>query len=42
MSEEYKAIDAGFVLQVDDPRVLSGWDVPHPRTGAHLTREEYR
>ena len=30
MSEEYRAIvDAGFVLQVDDPRVLSGWDVPH-------------
>jgi 5-methyltetrahydropteroyltriglutamate--homocysteine methyltransferase len=22
--------------------VLSGWDVPHPRTGAHLTLEEYR
>jgi len=43
MSEEYRAIvDAGFVLQVDDPRVLSGWDVPHPRTGAHLTLEEYR
>ena len=43
MREEYKAItDAGFILQIDDPRVVSGWDVPHPKTGQHLTMEEYR
>jgi 5-methyltetrahydropteroyltriglutamate--homocysteine methyltransferase len=43
MREEYKAIvDAGFILQIDDPRVVSGWDVPDPRTGSHLTLEAYR
>ena len=43
MREEYKAIvDAGFILQIDDPRVVSGWDVPDPRTNSHLTLEDYR
>jgi len=43
MREEYKAIvDAGFILQIDDPRVVSGWDVPDPRTNHHLTFEDYR
>jgi 5-methyltetrahydropteroyltriglutamate--homocysteine methyltransferase len=43
MREEYKAIvDAGFILQIDDPRVVSGWDVPDPRTHSHLTMEDYR
>src|SRR5205814_2044034 len=31
MGQEYKAItDAGSILQIDDPRVVSGWNVPHP------------
>jgi 5-methyltetrahydropteroyltriglutamate--homocysteine methyltransferase len=43
MREEYRAIvDAGFILQIDDPRVVSGWDVPDPRTNRHLTLEDYR
>jgi 5-methyltetrahydropteroyltriglutamate--homocysteine methyltransferase len=38
MQEEYKAIvDAGFLLQIDDPDLADGWQV-HP----HLTLEEYR
>ncbi len=38
MHEEYKAIvDAGFLLQIDDPDLADGWQV-HP----HLTLEEYR
>jgi 5-methyltetrahydropteroyltriglutamate--homocysteine methyltransferase len=43
MREEYRAIvDAGFILQIDDPRLVSGWDVPDPRTHSHLTYEDYR
>ena len=32
MRQEYRTIvEAGFILQIDDPRVVSGWDVPDPR-----------
>jgi 5-methyltetrahydropteroyltriglutamate--homocysteine methyltransferase len=38
MHEEYKAIvDAGFLLQIDDPDLADGWQVH-----SHLTLEEYR
>jgi 5-methyltetrahydropteroyltriglutamate--homocysteine methyltransferase len=38
MHEEYRAIvDAGFLLQIDDPDLADGWQV-HP----HLTLDEYR
>ena len=39
MREEYRAIvDAGFILQVDDPRVVTQYGVPDPAP----TVEEYR
>ena len=38
MHEEYKAIvDAGFILQIDDPDLADGWQV-HP----HMDLSEYR
>ncbi|HTM06757.1 MAG TPA: cobalamin-independent methionine synthase II family protein [Verrucomicrobiae bacterium] len=38
MHEEYKAIvDAGFILQIDDPDLADGWQL-----NAHLTLAEYR
>ncbi len=38
LREEYRAIiDAGFILQVDDPDLADGWQV-----NPTLTREEYR
>jgi 5-methyltetrahydropteroyltriglutamate--homocysteine methyltransferase len=39
MGEEYRAIvDAGFILQVDDPGLPDSWDMMNPA----LTLEEYR
>ncbi|MEE3005210.1 MAG: hypothetical protein VX638_07125 [Chloroflexota bacterium] len=39
MHEEYKAIvDAGFILQLDDPRVVTQYGMPDPAP----TMEEYR
>jgi len=39
MHEEYKAItDAGFTLQLDDPRVVTQYGMPDPAP----TIEEYR
>lgn len=39
MREEYKAIvDAGFILQLDDPRVITQYGMPDPAP----TIEEYR
>ena len=38
MQEEYKSItDAGFLLQIDDPDLLDGWQF-----NAHMTVREYR
>ena len=38
MREEYQAIlDAGLVLQIDDPRMISGWD-----SQRNLSLDEYR
>jgi len=39
MREEYRAvIDAGFILQIDDPGVVTSWDMIKPEP----TREDYR
>jgi len=39
MREEYRAVvDAGFILQIDDPGVATSWDMMHPAP----TRDEYR
>src|SRR5262249_9082972 len=39
MREEYKAIvDAGFILQLDDPAIAENWDMVNPEP----TVEEYR
>src|SRR3989338_490454 len=38
MHEEYKAIvDAGFILQVDDPDLADGWQL-----NSHMNVSEYR